>query len=279
MRLIFLAFFIGAATAAAASEPPDARAAYVERRGLLAADEQCGLFTGEIRSALNISLAQARGTLLRAGWTNASMGELERAAVGAAQARACGDPRTASAAADARHAFASWANAGSMDFPGWRRSWRARRVADQTGWRLSQQIDAPAAATFGVREHAGAQRLSFALQLARNQTAPASARLIMRDGARAAMREVGLTQRMSQGLEAGLPPPGAERAITATRSTERIQGRTFAVFTFADTAFRDLLALDPRESVEILIQDGRAEQRYFVEVGDIAAARGFLALY
>ncbi len=279
MRSIFLALVLGTVSSAAvAAEAPNARAAFVERRGLLEADAQCRLFTPDIRSALNVTLAQARGALLRAGWTSASLRELETAAVTAARSRACDDHRTASAADDARHAFSSWINVSTMDFPGWDRSWRARRVLDDSGWRLSQAIEAPVPAMFGVRQREESQRLTLAIPLARRQAPPATVQIILRDAARASVREVALPQRISLGLEAGLPAPGASTSIPSVRTIERQNGQQVAVFTFPDTAFRDLVTLDPRETIEIRLESGRSSQRLFVEVGDIAAARAFLTI-
>ncbi|MCX7359808.1 MAG: hypothetical protein NT015_16925 [Alphaproteobacteria bacterium] len=276
MRFILLALALGTATTASATE--NARTVFVERRALLESDAQCRLFEPSIRAALNVGLAQARGALLREGWTNARLRELDNAAVNAARGRACGDERTATAAADARRSFAQWANAGTMDFPGWDRSWRARRVVDDAGWRLSQEIAAPIPAMFGVRQIGEVQHLTLAVPLARGATGPDSVRLILRDRGRGAMHEVALPQRISQGLEAGLPSPMAASSIPATRTTERRNGQQVAVFTFPDTAFRDLVALDPRESVELRLETGRATQSLLVEVGDVAAARAFLTL-
>ena len=276
MRFLLLALALGTATTASATE--NARTVFVERRGLLEADAQCRLFEPSIRAALGVGLAQARGALLREGWTNARLRELENAAVNAARSRRCGDERTETAAAAARRSFAQWANAGTMDFPGWDRSWRARRTADPFGWRLSQDITAPVPAMFGVRQTGDVQHLTLALPLARGATAPTSAHLILRDQNRGAMREIGLPQRISQGLQAGLPTPAASASIPATRTIERGNGQQAVVFTFPDTAFRDLVALDPRESVELRLETGRATQSLLVEVGDIAAARAFLTL-
>lgn len=278
MRFIFLALGLMVASTASASEATNARTAFVERRGLLEADAQCRLFTPDIRSALSVTLAQARGALLRAGWTSASLRELETAAINAARARACDDQRTATAASDARRAFSHWINVSSMEFPGWDRSWQARRVIDDSGWRLSQTIDAPLAATFGVRQRGEAQRLTLAVPLARGQAAPTIAQLILRDASRARVREVALPQRISEGLEAGLPSPAASTSIPSMRTMERINGQQVAIYSFPDTAFRDLVTLDPRETVEIRLESGRSSQRLFVEVGDVAAARAFLTI-
>jgi hypothetical protein len=281
MRFLIIAQVLAAllaAAPAAASEGADARTAFVERRGLLEADAQCSLFTPTIRSALSVGVAQARGSLLRAGWSSARLRELEAAAIDAARRRACNDARTATAASDARRAFSSWINVASMEFPGWDRIWRASRVIDDSGWRLSQFIDGPVAATFGVRQRGDVQRLTLTLPLARGQEAPANAQLILRDASRAAVREVTLPARMSQGLEAGLPSPAATANIPSVRTIERSNGQQFAVFTFPDTAFRDVVTLDPRETVEIRLESGRTTQRLLVEVGDVAAARAFLTI-
>lgn len=279
MRASFFALILlASASAAAATEGPDARTAYVERRGLIEVDAQCQIFTPQIHAALQVGVAQARGSLLRAGWTNARVRELEQAAVSAARARACNDQRTQTAAGDARRAFAGWVNAMRMEFPGWERTWLARRVADGAGWRLSQTIDAPTAATFGVREQDGAQHLAIAFTIPRANAAPASARLFLRDTSRGPSREIALTQRISQGLEAGLPAPNATTSAPSTRTLVRADGRQLAVFTFPDAAFRTLLTLDPRETVEVRVAQGRTAQRYLIEVGDIAAARNFLAI-
>ncbi len=281
MRPFFLAAALALTTvAASADEPPNARAAYAERRGLLEADAQCRLFTPDIRVALQVTAAQARGALLRSGWTNAQMRDLEQAAISAARSRQCGDARTAQAADNARHAFLRWVNAGTMQFPGWERTWVARRaVIDEPAWRLSQAIEAPLVATFGVREQNGAQHLVLVIPVARGAAAPASVNLIMRDAARARVTEVALPQRMSYGLAAGAPAPNAAARLPSTRTIERLSGgRSQAVFTFPNNAFRDLLALDPRESVAFDLVDGRSTQRVYAEVGDVGAARTFLTI-
>jgi hypothetical protein len=280
MRLSFLAIAFTMLAATASADAPNARAAYAERRGLIEADAQCRLFTSDIRAALQVGAAQARGALLRSGWTSDQVSDLEDAAVSAARGRACDDPRTATAADDARSAFATWVNAGTMEFPGWERVWIARRTAITTGWRLrSQAIDAPTPAVFGVREVDGVQKLALVIQVARDAAAPTSASLVMRDSTRARVTEVSLTQRVSYGLEAGAPAPGASATVPSTLTVERLSaGRRQAIFTFPDTAFRDLLALDPRESVELRVSSGRATQSLYVEVADIAAARTFLTI-
>jgi hypothetical protein len=101
----------------------------------------------------------------------------------------------------------------------------------------------------------------------------------MRDTTRARVVEVSLPRRMSYGIAAGAPSPNSAASLPSTRTIERIDGGlTQAVFTFPDTAFRDLLALDPRESVELRVATGRNTQSLYAEVGDVGAARAFLTI-
>ncbi len=273
MRSLLVALVLTAAPAAAAAQQGlGPREAYVERRGLIELDNRCRLLAPSIAQALGVGVAQARGALLRAGWSSRQVLQLDQAVVSSARARTCTDARTTAAADNARRAFGAWANLGTMQFPGWERTWVARRSAVSTGWRLSQAIDAPLAATFGVRERDGVQALALAMS-EESGRAFTAARLLARDPRRQPAPEVSLTQRVGSGLEAGAPPVTA-RAVPAQRAAERDS----VIFTFPDAAFADLLQLDPRESVVIELSAGRATQRILVEVGDIAAARAFLTL-
>jgi hypothetical protein len=279
MRLLFLAAAMSLASAAAqATEAPDARQAYVERRGLIEADARCNLLGRDLRAALDVGALQARGSLLRAGWTSAQVRSLEESIASAAGGRACNDTRTLQSAAEARRAFAPWLSAGYMEFPGWERAWLARRGASD-GWRLSQAIEGPRAAVFGVRQQGAAQRLALIVTLSSDEAPPTSAQLILRDANRAPLREVALPERVAYGIEAGAPSPASAITIPSARAVERISGgRSQAVFIFPDNAFAALLQLDPRESIELRVQNGRNAQSLYVEVGDIAAARAFVAL-
>lgn len=275
MRLVFFTVIAALALAGpAAADPPGAQAALVERLGLLQLDQRCGLLSPGARAAVEAGAEQARGALLRAGWGYAQLRELEAAVDSAARNRACNDPRTQAAVADAREAYASWARTNVMEFPGWSRSWTARRVTGPNGWRLSQTIDS--SASFGVRETDGGQHLSLALA----PTSATGARLILRDSRRSNASALDLTRRVAYGLEAGAPAIGAATRTyaSATRTERRPGGVMQTVFTFPDAAFQAMLALDPRETVVIEILGARTTQRLLVEVGDIAAARAFLTL-
>jgi|CXWL01.1.fsa_nt_gi hypothetical protein len=282
MRLPLIAIALGLAmtSSAWATTPADAQSAFVERRGLLEVDARCRLLAPGVRTALQAGAQQARGALLRGGWTRARVDELERAATGAARNRACADPRNETAAVHARAGYASWARTNAMTFPGAERTWAARRYPDAFGWRLLQDIGAPIGTAFGVRERDGAQRLTLTLPLTRTQQAPGSAQLILRDPARAGVDMLELRGRLTQGLAAGAPAPSASRAFFASaRRVETLEnGQRVAVLEFPDTAFEALLALDPRETAELRLDSGRAVQRILVEIGDVAVARAFLTL-
>lgn len=280
MRFIFLAAVLTAIAPAGAQaeDAPNARAAYVERRGLVELDAHCNLLTPDLRTALHIGAARTRGALLRAGWTSRQVRELEQTVAAAARSRTCDDPRTRASAEEARSAFSVWVTARTMEFAGWQRTWIARRGAGADGWRLSQAIDSPVVAVFGVRERNGTQRLTLVAP-GLEEAATSSATLVMRDPDRAAAQDISLPQRVANGLAAGAPSPAAAASYPSARSLERPEGRsTQGVFVFPDAAFANLLALDPRESVEIRLQQGRRVQRLFVEVGDVAAARAFLTM-
>lgn len=260
--------------AALAQGAQDARTLYVERRGLIEADAQCRLLDPGPLDALRVGATQARGALLRAGWSTTQVAELESAVVTSARARACNDERTLTSARNARASYATWANAGRMTFAGWGRDWLALRTADADGWRLRQEIDAPRVAVFGVRERGGRQRLTLVVPIANGTREPRAATLIVRAPS-APLIEINLNARIAYGLEAGAPQEARAMSVRGARAIERASGgRRLAVFTFSDSAFAAIAALDPRESVVIEL-DGA---RLLVEVGDLAAARAFLTI-
>jgi len=264
------------AAAQTAQTAQSAQIAFVERRGLLEADAQCRLFEPPVRAALLAGAGQARGQLLGGGWTRTQLEDLEQAAVRAARARACDDARTAAAAQQARAGFTAWSRMSAMEFPGWDRAWSARRIPDAAGWLLRQNPPGLDGA-FGVRERDGAQELALVFALAPNETAPSSAQLVMRDPqrARASLRDV--PGRTAQGLEAGAPSAASAQRFWANARLVGAAQREIA-FVFPDAAFEAMMLLDPREAVELRVGDGPSARRILVEVGDIAAARAFLAL-
>jgi len=276
MRLLLVIAALALA-APAYADAPDARASYVERRGVLELDSQCHLFNPNIRAALQATALQARGALLRGGWSIAQVQNLEQTVVTAARARACQDPRTLTSASTARTASATWINASAQTFPGWTRAWYARRAPSPEGWRLTQTISAPLPATFGVRIVQGREYLTLAVA-SPNGRSPSSATLVMRNTMRSNPIDIALPQRIAYGLNAGSPTPATATQFTSasSRAGRTQAGMTSTVFTFPDSAFRNLISLDPRETVEIHLAG--SSQVLLVDVGDVAVARAFLSI-
>jgi hypothetical protein len=266
-----------ALAAPAHADAPDARASFVERRGMLELDAQCHLFNDNIRAALQATTLQARGALLRGGWSIAQVQDLEQTVVTAAHGRTCQDQRTITGAANARTAAATWINANAQTFPGWTRAWYARRAPSPEGWRLTQSISAPFAANFGVRLNNGREQLTLSVATP-NAASLTGARLVMRDAMRTAPVDIALPQRIAYGLGAGAPSPATSTqfASISARAERGSNGSAQVAFVFQDAAFRNLLNLDPRESVEIHFTG--SPQVLLVDVGDVAVARAFLAI-
>jgi hypothetical protein len=277
MRSAALVFaLVLCAPVAAAQAPPPAQAAYGERRALLETDARCRLFEPPLRAALEAGAWQARGALTRAGWSNARIAELDAAAARAARGRACDDPRTQAAAARARAGFSGWARLPSLEFRGSQRSWIARRIPDPEGWTLVQGIDAPRDAAFGALSRDGRIRPTLSLALSDRIAPPPSAELVVRDVRRARESLFEVPGRSTDGLLAGAPSPATARRFYASERRIEIgrRGARRLFFVFADDALNAMALLDPREAAEIRLGDGA---RVLVEIGDLAAARAFLA--
>lgn len=282
MRLfiVIACLVAGAAAPSFADTPPNAQAAFVERRGLIEIDARCHLLSENVRGALGAGALQARGALLRSGWTIARAAELERATATAARARACADPRNAVAVSQAQAGYASWARTPAMIFTGAERAWAARRYPDADGWRLVQNIETPRGARFGVRVINGDERITLIVPLARGARPPGGAQLIVRDPSRAGVQALELPGRRARGLAGAAPAPSASRSFFANsrRSETFADERLYGVLTFPASAFAPLLALDPREAVVLRLETGAVAQNIYVEVGDLAVARTFLTL-
>lgn len=274
MRALVLATALVAAPAAAAGP----EVAFAERSALLGANRVCGLFDPSVAAALGAATAQARGVLLRAGWSEARADALGASARSEGARRPCNDPVLTSAAASARAGFAGWSRLPSMRFAGGERSWVARRTRDIDGFVIRQDMNTPRVAIFGVRESGAGAALTLLLPLSANEAAPASARLYFRDRTRAPRSAADLPGRTRTGLDALSASRASATAVLAqSRSVETVQRARRAVLTFPDAVLAQLAALDPREAVEIELDGPRGVTRLLVEVGDLAAARAFLA--
>ncbi|MGE3142566.1 MAG: hypothetical protein AB7L65_04550 [Hyphomonadaceae bacterium] len=274
MRRLILAFFLLTCTAAAA-QTQNAQSLYAERRALLEADSACRLFTAPVRGALQAGAWQARGALLRSGWTSAGLAELESAAINAARARRCGDARTEAAAERVRASFGGWSRLASMRFPGGERAWTATRFAGAEGWLIAQEIASPRRAVFGLYQRGNESVVALIAPLRAGEQAPATAEIALRDPLRARTSLFDVPGRNAHGLAAGVPSAqSAQRIMARNRRVETpASGVRQVIFVYPSDLLTRMAALDPREAASV--QFGR--ERILIEIGDIAAARAFLA--
>jgi hypothetical protein len=262
---------------------------YYERSLMAEAGVRCGLFTPPVQSALVSAREQARGAALRAG---VAPREIQAAGErGRARARSvpCESRDLSVAAQRVRSGFEGYARLMRQDFPGDISGWKADRSvsAQKVLWRLTQETrQGNAQMRFGLAGRSGNDGLLAVASLP-SGSAPYAARIVMRDRRLTAgayldsrgesLRSLPLSRRMprsgpfeSYSAEARFPagadllPPGMKAGWA---------------FRFPAQAAAAIADLDPREAiqVEFLVANG-PPQRLYVEVGDFAAARAFLAV-
>ena len=264
-----------------------AKDTYFERTAMAAADLRCGLFTPEMRAALAMATAQARGAALRDGVPARALGE------GGIRARAlggrvdCGSSELAQTAGDIRHAFDGFTRMLRLTYPGDVASWHADRApSEEARWRLAQDVAAgPDRLRFGLAGREAPGRLMAVASFADGR-APYAARLLVRDLRRSPEPHLA---RMSSGptrslpLDRRTPSPsalslhGAEARSRVGRDLLPKDRKTGWAFRCSPAAAAALAALDPREAVilEFLFAEGEARRAY-VEVGDFAAGQAFV---
>jgi hypothetical protein len=277
---------------------PQARAAgaadlYYERALMVQADARCRLFTPQIASALGAAAAQARGAALRGGTSEPALDRVGAGAAARAAATPCASADLRTAADRVRAAFKSWGALQSMAFPGEVAGWRADRTLPlhTTVWRLAQSASAAGdPLTFGL---AGRWDEPLALVAAADVTGdeqPYAARLVIRDAARAPEPYLNRAQATPSGrlpLSARTPPRWAslvfpaEARGPAAASLAPGGSKTAIAFRFPAAAIAALADLDPREAVTVELlyaqRGGDTARQAFIEVGDFAAGRAFLA--
>ena len=267
---------------------------YYERTVMSVADARCRLFTPEISSALAAARAQARAAALRSGADQASIQTLADRAKARAQSTACGSADLATAAGRVRSAFDGYSRIPRMSFPGDQAAWRADRTyaVDGPTWKLAQTGRiGPQQFTFGLAGRRGEAPRLMVVTAFGDAPAPYSARLLVRDQARAPEAylnalQVSATARLP--LSARTPPRNAMRAYAAEARNDA-EPRLLAAGQDSATAFRfpaaaaDAIAgLDPRESIAIefvfMGRSGDIVRTAYVEVGDFAAGQAFLTV-
>jgi len=287
IALCAAALILSAVATAASAGPADV---YFERVLMGEANLRCHLFTPELASALGSAAAQARGAALRSGVTEAAVADVGQNARLRADQTPCGAPDLGVAAARVRAAFDGYAHLQSMTFPGDSADWRAQRsTAMRTmTWRLSQSARFGAdRLVFGLAGRAGASGLITAASFA-DGAQPYAARLVVRDVARAPSPFIGgFSQAGRSGLAGRMPMRTATVAFAAEARDEADASllppgaASGVAFRFPRQAADALDGLDPREAVAIdfLFEGpgGETVRTAYIEVGDFAAGRAFLA--
>ncbi len=285
-----------ALAAAIATLPGFAHAAavdnYYERAVMSAANQRCGLFPANLASALGAAEAQARGAALRSGLSSATLAQVGERARDQAARTACNSADLAVAAGRVRSAFEGYARLYQMTFAGDAASWKADRAASANirRWRLYQPSKFGwDTMIFGLAGRTEPPAM-FAVANFNDGVIPYAARLVVRDVARAPDPFLNFLHAGAGGRLAmadRMPPRSATRSILAeARGAPNAElypaGTQSAVaFRFPAWAMDTLAGLDPREvvAVDFLFASGADEtvRTAYVEVGDFAAGRAFLA--
>ncbi|HEX4198229.1 MAG TPA: hypothetical protein VHZ26_12380 [Caulobacteraceae bacterium] len=266
--------------------------AFYERAVMTAADQRCRLFSPELGSALQAAEAQARGAALRSGYNSTTLSQVEQRADAKIASLPCGSPDIATAATRVRAAFDGYAKLQRMSYPGDLAGWTAdrstsRRVAI---WKLSQADQfGGGRLVFGLAGGDGPSAL-VAVASFPDGAQPYAARLVMRDASLAPEAFINMIQAGAgkAPLSARTPPRSATRAFMAEARANAdptllpAGARQGVAFRFPKSAAQTLATLDPREAVAIdflIATPSGAEQvrTAYVEVGDFAAGRAFLA--
>jgi hypothetical protein len=265
---------------------------YYERAVMTAADQQCRLFSPDLGSALQSAAAQARGAALRSGLSTAvvtAVGQRARAKVAGI---ACSSPDIAKAADRVRAAFGGYSRLDKMNFPGDVNDWLAVRATSRREpiWLLSQTARFGGNnLVFGLAGRDQGSALVVAASFA-DGAQPYAARLVLRDPALAPEPFINLIKVSANGkapLTARMPPRSATRSVLAEARSAADpsllpQGATTGVaFRFPKTAADAMAQLDPREAVAVEFQfvvgDSEQVRTAYLEIGDFAAGRAFLA--
>ena len=273
--LASLALATSAAVARAAS-PSAAQGLYYERALMSRADLRCQLFSASTAQALAAAREEARSAALRAGDAPAAVDATRDRALAKADAVDCRSAGLQTAAARLRQAYADYSKLSVMRFPGARSAWQAERPDPRLQgqrWALVEAL--PGTGGWVLFGQVGG---APALLDARKGAAPAaSARLVVRDPAH-----------WGEPVLADAPPQGSAsrtflaRARTTPAQTLLPAGATGGhLYLFSGDMWDALTRLDPRETGRIeLVYPQAGRERVIaapLEIGDVAAARAFLA--
>lgn len=284
-RALALVALMGLSPTAAGSAPADL---YYERSLMAEAGTRCGLFAPQVQSALVSAREQARGTALRAGSPPRDLQATFDRARARARSVPCDSQDIVIAAQRVRNAFEGYARLIRLDFPGDLYTWKADRSvsAQKVFWRLTQEVQqGEDQMRFGLAGRGGADNLMAVARFSTDE-APYAARIVMRNrslttGAYLDSRGESLrTLPLPRRLPKSGPYEGYVAEARSQAGTDLLPPGVRAgwAFRFPAQAAAAMADLDPRESIQVEFQFGSGSTRkIYVEVGDFAAGRAFLA--
>jgi hypothetical protein len=258
-----------------------------DRTLMSVAGDRCHLFAPDVASALKAGAAQAKGAALRAGADPADVRGAETRATAKALTVPCNSHDLAVVADRVRGAYHSFAQMPRMTFAGAVADWRAEKplaTKPSPQWLLVQFSRAPSGPVLfglaGDHQHQGLAA-AFAWPAALRAS---EVRLVFRDPFKAGQPYIDPRRK---DLAGRLPPRALTQTFLAGTRTPAppqllpTQAKAGALFRFRPEATEALEKLDPREAalIEIVYPalNGERVESAWIEVGDFAAGRAFLA--
>ncbi len=299
MRLFlkFLMVFLLVPTLAGAV---DAGNAYHERLSMLLIGKACNALEPTEYMALQTGQLQARGALLRGGYSAHELAQMKADLTARAERISCTDERVVEELARIRSAAAVWQHLYEMQFPARWQSWTARRdeAREKARWRVRSLLHTKAGypVLWGLSAHGAAVFLDVVVI---GGKPPASVVLHMRDGTKLdeplSPDMLRLMGRASDSITDLAPPKSVQKSYFAMAEMAappslvpleivkdmKRKDRKSVLFRFSADALAAFSALDPRDivSVELIYPARRHQQRthetLFAEAGDFQAARLF----
>ena len=296
----WLAVFLAFTSIALAQNEADE--AFIERAALRSADAQCNLLDASEKNALALGYWQARGALLRGGYTLSEVDAMQFEAADYAAAKDCDDQAMGAAADRLKNAFLAFSKTPYMELTGLYRQWTATRTLTDV-WGVHQIENSTSVRLGLVHLNRALDPLSLAdpnlpreipffaalLPIPQGSPPPATAIIVMRDPEKEPRPWLGGP--FGRGGEGLSTPP---RSLTVMiHATERIEvdappyddkGATPGIlFLFDLETRRRFEALDPREAVRLQFipsdRDREGETiSVLMEVGDFRAAAAFNAI-
>ena len=254
---------------------------YARRLELLYADERCPLLSVSARGALQASILQLRGTLLRAGARDDALDEANGVIRMEAENRSCDDHQLQQEARQVEELFVHYLRLRSMTFPAFHTGWEADRAERSANFGWPLKLDRGSGGDAGrIGILASRASTSFSVRIPDNVGPVLSVRLLV------PKPDNDLLHRSAHDVEPlARPWPLMEAEARTFFAGEVIEEETpdrlrHRVFQFPDRALAALSGADPRASFAVLIDERRPDgtlvtQQLSLPVGDFYSAAHF----